>query len=273
MKNVGEFYKKIILKPLLKVRKRYRVVFSTFFLSFFFLFSTFFFSGKFLLFLFLLIIFTYLAVYFSILEGIERVEWVMLFLMPVYVVAVLYVFYFMFPVRWLTRLPFLFIFGVSVYSMLLTSNILNEGVEKALQLYRAAFSINYLFQSIVVFLLGTVIYSFARGPFFNVFLIAILTYPLALQFVWSIKLNLSLEKEDFRYAVLLTLIPSEVAFLFSFAPLSAVVFGLLVSAFYYYTAGYIYLLIEKRLFPETLREFNIVLILVVIFLLLSLRYG
>ncbi len=273
MKKIKELYNRFIFKKLLKLPKRYRVVLSTFILSFIFLVSTFFPRENFFIFLGVFILLTYLLVYFSILEGIEKVEWLTLFLTPVLTVVSLYTFYFLFPIRWLTRLPFLLIFAVSVYSNLLTSNVLNVGVEKPLQLYRAAFSTNFLFQSIIVFLLSTVFFSMLKGPFFNFFSLLLLLFPLALQFVWSIKLNLFFEKEDFKYAFLIAFIPSQVGFLFSFSPINAVTFGILVSAFYYYCAGYVYLVLEKKLFPETLREFNFVLIIVIIFLLLSIRYG
>ncbi len=273
MSFLKKIYNRLFFKRAVRLPKRFRIVFSTLVLTSIFLVSTFFYKENFILFLFLLAVSAYVLTYFSILEGIERVEWFMLFITPVFTVVSLYLFYYLFPIRWLTRLPFLFIFGISVYSNILSSNILNVGVEKALQLYRAAFSTNFLFQSIVIFLLSTVVFSLSKGPLFNFLIVFLTIFPLALQFVWSIRLNLSISKEDVKYALFLSLIPVQVAFLFSLSPIFAVAFGILVSAFYYYCAGYIYLVLEKKLFPETLREFNFVLIIVIIFLLLSIRYG
>src|SRR5690606_13810906 len=96
------------------------------------------------LFGFILIIVSYMTTYIAVFEGIDGVEWYMLFLMPICLAIALYVFYSLLPVRWLTRLPFLFLFALTYYAMLLASNILNIGVDKSLQLYRAAFSVNYL---------------------------------------------------------------------------------------------------------------------------------
>lgn len=273
MKKIKEIYNNLIKKRIIKIQKRYRVVFSTLVLSIVFLLSTFAPSNKFFTFLIIFIFLTYLLVYFSILEEIEGVEWFMLFLVPIFTVIAFYVFYFLFPIRWLTRFPFLVLFAIGVYSNILTSNVLNVGVEKPLQLYRAAFSTNLFFHSLIVFLFSTVFFSMMRGPVFNFFVLLLLLLPLSLQFVWSIKLKLKIEKEDLKYAFILSIIPSQIALLFSFSPINAVAFGILTSAFYYYCAGYVYLVLEKKLFPETLREFNFVLILVIFFLLLSLKYG
>ena len=68
-------------------------------------------------------------------------------------------FYFLFPTRWITRIPFIIFYSISVYAMFLVSNIFNVGVEKSLQLYRAAFSVNYFYQSLMVFLFANLILS------------------------------------------------------------------------------------------------------------------
>ena len=117
------------------------------------------------------------------------------------------------------------------------------------------------------------IFSLLKGPVFNFIGIFLISFILAFQFVWSIKLGLSFEKKDFRYVFLLAIISSEIALLLSLTPISAVAFGIVISAFYYYSAGYVYLVLEKKLFPETLREFNFVFILIIIFLLLAVRYS
>jgi hypothetical protein len=51
--------------------------------------------------------------YFSILEGIEKIELLMLFFMPIVISIAFYISYFLFPARWLTRIPFVAIYAVS----------------------------------------------------------------------------------------------------------------------------------------------------------------
>ena len=66
----------------------------------------------------------------------------MLFLLPILLSVAMYLFYFLFPVRWLTRIPFVLVYGISMYAVLLSSNIFNVGVEKNLQLF-LAFSLSH----------------------------------------------------------------------------------------------------------------------------------
>jgi len=71
--------------------------------------------------------------------------------MPIVLSIAFYMFYFLFPVRWITRIPFIALYAIAIYATLLCSNIFSIGVEKSLQLYRAAFSINFLFQMFASF--------------------------------------------------------------------------------------------------------------------------
>src|SRR3989344_5318726 len=135
------------------IEKRYRLIFSFLTLSAILFGSTFFFFTESVIFIPILIISTYMLTFFAILEGIEGFEWFSLFIMPVLITVSFYLFFFLFPVRWITRVPFILIYCVSMYASLLCANIFNVGVEKSLQLYRAAFSVNFFYQTIVGFLL------------------------------------------------------------------------------------------------------------------------
>src|SRR3989338_3024211 len=53
------------------------------------------------------------------------VKYFLLLLLPAYFVAGASLFYFLLPVRWLTRVPFALAFAISVYLLMLTSNIYN----------------------------------------------------------------------------------------------------------------------------------------------------
>lgn len=255
-----------------RVEKRFRFVISVTIMSALMLFSTFFFFDKAWIFVPLFILVSYCLVFYSIIEDVEKIEWIMLFLMPVVFTASFYFFYFLFPVRWLTRLPFIGIYAVSFYALLLTSNIFNVGVEKNLQLYRAAFSVNYFFQTFVAFLMLNVLFSLRQNFIVNGFGVGVLVFPLALQFLWSIKLDLVLEKQVLLHALFLTLLLFELGMLVSFVPLRSSIAALLLSACYYSFAGFTTAYLDNRLFKNTVREYLFVLGFVFIISALTINW-
>lgn len=259
-------------KKAIRIDKRLRLVISVLTLGLLMLFSTFFNFDKAPFFLPVFIITTYLLSYFSLLEGIKKVGWFGLFLMPELITLFFYLFYFLFPGRWLTRLPFIFIYEVSIYAVLLCANIFNVGVEKNLQLYRAAFSINFFYQAVVSFLFYNVLFSFKYNFLINMIGAGISAFLLSLQLFWSIRLNRYIERQVLAYSLFTALLMVEMSLVISFIPLRVAVYSLFLTATYYSVAGVIHHHIDEKLFKETIREYVIVWIFVLIITLLSLSW-
>jgi len=254
------------------IEKRIRFVISTLGLSLVLLISTFFFFDRAVFFIPLLIVGSYAATFFALYEGIEKIEWYMLFLMPVLLSIAMYLFYFLFPVRWLTRIPFIFVYAISTYAVLLSSNIFNVGVEKNLQLYRAGFSVNYLIQTMVFFLISNVLASFHWGFLANAFIFGILALAMSLQLYWSIRLDLHLRKEVLHHAWLTALLIGEVCLFLSFIPIQESIFALVVAVFYYCLAGLTHLHLDDRLFTHSIREYITIIIVILAILFLSISW-
>jgi len=234
--------------------------------------STFFPFSSSLIFIPLLFIIAYALTYFSLLEGIERIGLFGLFLMPVAVTIAFYVFYFLFPARWITRLPFIGLYAISIYAMLLCANIFNVGVEKNLQLYRAAFSINFFYHALSIFFFFNLLFSFQQIFLMNAVFVGTVSFILSLHLFWTIKLNKHLEKENKLFAFLISLLLVELTIVISFLPLKIPIYSLFLTASYYSFCGLCYNYLDQRLFKETIREYLIVLIFVSIITLLSLSW-
>lgn len=262
----------VFKKKAIRIEKRFRFVISAGLLSAVVLISTFFSFDALIVFVPLLAILSYFMTYFSLLEGIDRVEWLMLFLVPVAVTIAFYLFYFLFPVRWLTRLPFMLIYSITIYAVLLCSNIFNVGVEKSLQLYRAAFSINFLYQTLISFLFFNIIFSFRLHFFPSSLLVGLIVFFLALQLLWSVKLNLELDRDTKVNSLLLSIAIGEITGVLSFVPLKPTILSLFLSASYYSLAGLTYNYLDQRLFRETIREYVTVWIVVLIITILSISW-
>jgi len=257
---------------LLRVDKRIRFVISTGLMSLLILISTFFFFDKAIFFIPILMLTCYLVTYFSLLEGIEKIEWSMLFFMPLVITLSFYVYYFLFPVRWLTRIPFVILYSIAIYAALLCSNIFNVGVEKSLQLYRAAFSVNVLFQVMTAYLLFNIIFSFKFIFIVNIFLVFLTVYLLSLQLIWTLKLELSFNRQLFIFSLLIALVISELSGVVAFIPLESNIAALFLTSTYYSISGVILNYLNQKLFKETLREYLIVLFFVFLICLFSLSW-
>lgn len=260
-----------INKKALKVEKRVRFVTSTFLMSFLMFVATFFFFDKALIFIPLLIISSYIFTYFAVVEGIEKIEWITLFFMPIALSVSFYFFYFLFPIRWLTRIPFIIIYTISIYANLLVSNIFNVKVEKSLQLYRAAFSVNFFFQTFILFLLFNSLFSFRLGFLPNFLIAAVISFCLSLQLYWSVKMPMEFDREIYIYAVLTAMVIGEAALVFSFTPVAPTILALFLAASYYSLSALIYSFMDQRLFKETVREYIFVWVFVFIITVLSIR--
>lgn len=261
-----------LFRRFIKIEKRIRFVVSALLVSLVLLLSTFFNFDKMWLFIPVLITCSYVLTYFAILEGIEKIEWIMLFLMPILLCVSSYLFYFLFPGRWLTRLPFFILFGVSYYATLLCSNIFNVGVKKSLALYRAAFSVNFLYQTIIAYLLFNNFFSFKINFLGNGLFVGTVTMILAVHLFWAIRLKLALERETLLFAGLVGLVMGELSIVLSFVPVTSSILALFLSASYYSLVGLIFHFIDNRLFKETVREYLIVLGFVLILMILTLSW-
>lgn len=259
-------------KRFLKIEKRLRFVISSLIMSFFFLFSTFFFFDKAIFFVPFLIGISYFLTYFALLEEIEKIEWIMLFLIPILFVITTYLFYFLFPGRWLTRIPAVIFFGISYYAILLCSNIFNVGVEKSLQLYRPAFSVNVFYQLVILFFLLQVIFSFRFNFLINGLLTGVISFILSLHFFWTRQLKLHFEREVILNAVFVSLLLFQTTVVLSFIPINSSILSLFIVALYYTQTNLIFNFLEKTLFKETIREYLIVLIFIFIVTLFAINW-
>lgn len=255
------------------VPKRIRVVVCTAAMTLSLLVSTFFpFSDTWWLFVVILGIIAYITTYIAVFEGIDGVEWYMLFVMPIILTVAMYFFYSLLPVRWLTRLPFLVLYALTYYGVLLTSNIINIGVEKSLQLYRAAFSVNFLLQVFIMFLLSQVLLSFKLNFLLNFIFIFISSIILSLQLFWSLHPEASFNRRLIMFSSSVAILLAESAILISFIPLKTNVQALILTATYYSLNGIIYHYLDSRLFKNVIREYAFVAIFVFFIAILTLNW-
>src|SRR3990167_11341427 len=133
----------------------------------------------------------------SLCEGLNFTKAVVLLILPVFFTAAVSSFYFLLPVRWLTRLPVAFSFGLMFYLLLLAQNVFNVAAIRTIPLYRAASTAAFLFTLLSAFFIFNVIFAFNLLFLWNGVAVLLISFPLILQSLWTI------EMEDFVSAAVL----------------------------------------------------------------------
>ncbi|MBI4040043.1 hypothetical protein HY389_01670 [Candidatus Daviesbacteria bacterium] len=169
-------------------------------------------------------------------EGITKTKALILLILPTLFTLALASFYFLLPVRWLTRIPVAVVFGLAFYSLLLSQNVFNVASIRTIPLYRAASTVTFLFTLITAYLLFNVVFSFEMIFFQNGVVVALLSFPLILQVLWSIEME-SISVLVLVYSAALSLVMGEVAVAISLWPISPTVASMVLATTLYMTTG------------------------------------
>lgn len=205
-------------------------------------------------------------------EGMTPLKAVILLILPTFFTVAVASFYFLLPIRWLTRLPVALIFGLSFYSLLLSQNVFNVASERTIPLYRAASTVSFLFTLVTAFFLFNVVSGFDLPFYINGVVVALICLPLSLQSLWSLEME-SVSAQHLVYSLLVSLIVSEVAIALSFWPVAPTIWSLTLATLIYILFGLIMEFQRGRLTQRVVREYLGVGILVLIFSILSTSWG
>lgn len=217
----------------INISKRQRFVLASFFLTFlFFLIQLVNFRDRFY-FISLLGISTYILTLLSLKEDIKGIEWFTLFFFPVIFSLTFSFFYFLLPVRWLTRIIISAIYGISFYAILLSENIFNVAAARTIQLHQAALAVFSFFSLFTFFLLGDIIFSFHLISLINFFLFFSFSYLFLLINLWNLYLEDFLEKKSVIISFAFSLILGEIAFSLSFWPSNPLTKSLFLTSLFY----------------------------------------
>lgn len=216
---------------------------------------------------------TILLSIFALWGELSGVKYFLLLLLPAYFVAGASLFYFLLPVRWLTRVPFALAFGVSFYLLMLTANIFNVAAIRTIALLRAAYAVGLLFSLLATFFLCNVLFSFHLPSYAIAAGVAVVVFPLYLVGLWSYELEDFISKKVFRYALVFTLASMEVAVVFSFWPIVAVNSALAMATIMYVVLGLSQFAFQDRLKARQVWEHLAVAMAVFVVIVISTHWG
>lgn len=206
---------------------------------------------------------------FVLRENLKGIEWVTLLALPTLFTAAVSLFYFLLPVRWLTRLPVAILYGVGAYALLLTENIYNVAADRTIALLRAAHSVGFLLTLLTFFLLIQTILAFRFFPFVNVLLIGIVSYFLVLQALWSMDLSILVPRRIWHISVAVTVFMVNIVWIFSFLPTKATLTALMLTTILYSSVGMGQQYLVEKLYKKTVIEFISVAAIVFVITLIA----
>jgi len=215
-----------------------------------------------------LFVFSYLCSVWALFDDLQAHEWLTITPFPALYAGSVALFYFLLPEVFWSRLFIVAIFGIGMYALLLTSNIFSVAKGRTIQLLYAAHAVALFFIMITSLLFSNVIFSLRLPFYFNAGLLFVSHFPLVLSALWSIELKQKIEKDIILYSMIFSLFLAELAMLFSFLPMQIWNQALFIMSFLYVGLSVLQSFFKGRLFKNTINEYNLVAILMVILFIL-----
>lgn len=173
----------------------------------------------------------------SLWEGLNLTKALVLMILPTFFTVAVSSFYFLLPVRWLTRLPMALLFGLTFYLLLLAQNVFNVASIRTIPLYRAASTASFLFTLLSAFFIFNVIYAFNLLFILNGVVVFLISFPLILQILWSLEMEEKIATATMVQSFIISLILGELALSFSFWPMLNTIWPLSLSSSMYVLVG------------------------------------
>jgi hypothetical protein len=217
----------------------------------------------------LLFVLSYVISAWALWEDLQPHEWLTIVPFPAMYAASVSLFYFLLPEVFWSRLVILFIFGLGMYALFLTSNIFSVAKGRTIQLLYAAHATSLFFTLITSLLFTNAIFSLKLPFYGNAILVAVSHFPLILMSLWVIELKNGISKDLLTYTGIFTLVLAEFALLFSFLPIPLWYSSLYVMSLMYIGLSILQNFLRGRLFRNTLNEYVLVSIFMVLAFILT----
>lgn len=191
----------------------------------------------------------------SLWTGLSKTKSVILMILPTLYTLAVASFYFLLPIRWLTRIPVALFFGLSFYLLLLSQNVFNVAAIRTIPLYRAASTAAFLFTLITAFFLYNVVHAFNLLFIWNGVVVALISFPLILQMLWSIEMEDGVSAVNLMQSLCLSLILGELSVAFSFWPMATPMWSLALSSAMYVLVGITTQFLRNRINRRVVGEY------------------
>jgi hypothetical protein len=205
---------------------------------------------------------TYLVSAWALFDDLKGVEWLTILTLPAFYAVGVSLFYYLLPGNAWSRFIILFLFGFGLYAIYLTENIYSVAAIRTIQLLRAAHAVGFLITVLTLVLSYNTIFSLRWPWWLNGISVVVITIPLLIQALWSVKLDEKLGGELVFMSLMISLCLGEVAGILSFLPVTVWIASLFLATVMYVVLGLLQHALEDRLFNRTIWEYLSVGVLV-----------
>jgi hypothetical protein len=211
--------------------------------------------------------------YWAIKEDLKENFTPSVFILPFFYSLSFGLFYFLVPARLIFRLLLTAFFAFGAYSLFLSKNIFTVSSIRTIALLSGARIVSFILTMLSYFFLSNIIFTLHLHLIFVLPLIALYTFPLAYQSLWSYAPAKTPNRQLIEWAGGLTLCMIEIAAVVWFWPSTPTVLALFLAGFFYTIVGISHVWFEKRLFRGVMWEYVWVGATVCFVLLLFTSWG
>ena len=216
---------------------------------------------------------TLILFYWSLREGLAFDLTLLSLTLPVFFTLGVGFFWFLLPTNIFTQIPILIFYGFFIYILCLTENIFTVAAIRTIALLRAARGVGFVLTLLVSFLLFNTIVSLRQPFWISSSLVFLASFFIFFQGLWHVDLSTSFNRDLFSLSFIFSLVLLEISVAIFFWPTIVVVGSLFLTVSVYVLLGLGQAKIEGRLFPQTIREYLTVGILVLLSMFFATHWG
>jgi len=255
------------IKILTSLNKRERLIFSVIVLSLGLFIAEHLLGKSGIFTVFTIAIVTDLLLFLSLYSDLKENTFLQIFILPFFFSLAFGLFYFLVPIRYLTRIFTTSLYAIGLYSLFLSENIFTVSSIRTIALLTSARTVAFVITLVSFFFLSNVLFSLHTQLILFLPLLFLFSFPLCLHSIWTY----TLEKKLFQniyWPLVLTFIILEVGSILWFWPSTPTVLSIFLTGVFYTTVGLSQVWFERRLFKSVMWEYIWVSCIVLVMLLL-----
>lgn len=216
-------------------------------------------------------VFTDLFVFWAIRKDLKDNFSPQIFILPLMYTLACALFYFLVPVRFMTRVGITSLYALGLYSLLLSENIFIVSSIRTIALLSSARTVSFIITILSYFFLSNVVFSLHFNIFITLLLVFAFSFPLILHSIWTHTLESNF-RSNIEWIFLTAICLVEIAFVLWFWSTTPTIIALFLTGVFYILVGISQIWLDKRLFKAVMWEYIWVAVIVfLVFITFSLR--